>query len=315
MCDDTTEAENEQWLAQRRLGRREVGIGTGAVVASALVGCGPATTPASGPSSVVGQTPTPTPEPSGDDATPPRTTSRMVAIETPHGTAEAFFVTPSEGRHPGVLIWPDIAGLRPAFEAMATRLATQGHAVLAVNPYYRSTKLPLFSTFDDFRSDEGKAKIGPMREALTNEAIASDGAAFVAWLDAQPEVDTDRKIGTTGYCMGGPFTFRTAAASGRVGAIGSFHGGGLVTEAPDSPHALLPKMQAAALVCIAQNDDERQPEAKTTLKEAAEAAGRAAEIEVYPAQHGWCVTDSPVYDEPQAERAWSRLLATFEQHL
>lgn len=240
----------------------------------------------------------------------------MVTITTPDGAAEAFFATPASGQHPGVLMWPDVAGLRDAFKTMATRLAGQGYAVLAVNHYYRWTKMPFLSTFSEWRTPEGKEKIGPMREGLTPERITSDGAAFVAWLDHQKEVDKGKKLATSGYCMGGPYTFRTAAvAPDRVGVIASFHGGGLVTSEPTSPHALLPKMNAAALICIAQSDDERDPKAKTALRQAADAARVAAEIEVYPTQHGWCVLDSPVYDEEQAERAWSRMLATFERYL
>ncbi|MEQ9504051.1 MAG: dienelactone hydrolase family protein [Deltaproteobacteria bacterium] len=294
MCDDATELENEAYLERVRLNRREVGIGAGVVVAAALTGC----------------------KAGGAPAPEPKTKSRAVTITTPDGEAEAFFVAPAEGRHPAVLVWPDVAGLRDAYRTMATRLATSGYAVLAVNPYYRSSKLPVMETFAEWRTEEGRAKIKPMREALTHEAITRDGAAFVAWLDQQPEVDTDKKIGTTGYCMGGPFTFRTAAAAPeRVGAIGSFHGGGLVTDEPTSPHRLLAQMKAAALICVAQNDDERQPEAKTVLAETAKAVGRPAEVEVYPAQHGWCTIDSPVYDEAQAERAWARLLATLRAHL
>jgi carboxymethylenebutenolidase len=317
MCDEDTESDNATYLAQARLGRREVGMGAGAVVATMVTGCGPAAAaPASG-AAVPPTDATPTAaEPEAVDATAEGTSRRMVTIETPDGTADALLIAPSRGRHPAVLVWPDIAGVRDAFEAMATRLAGEGYAVLTVNQYYRSTKLPLFTTFSQWQTDEGKAKIGPMRAALTAKGIASDGAAFVAWLDQQPEVDTGRKIATTGYCMGGPFTFRTAAAAPtRVGAVASFHGGGLVTEDADSPHALLPTMKGAALICIAQNDDERQPDAKSTLRQAADAAHVVAEIEVYPAQHGWCVTDSPVYDETQAERAWARMLATFEANL
>lgn len=314
MCDDDTEADNATHLAQMRLHRREVGVGASAVVATLLAGCGSARAPAPARPPASRTDPQPPPAaPPKPETPPPETTSRMVEIDTPDGMADAFFVAPSIGRHPGVLVWPDIAGLRDAFETMATRLAAQGYAVLVVNPYYRSAKTPILDTFSEWQTDEGKAKIAPMREALTAKGIASDGAALVAWLDAQPEVDTARKLATTGYCMGGPFTFRTAAAAPeRVGAIASFHGGGLVTKDADSPHTLLPKMKAVALICVAQNDDERQPEATSTLRQAAESARVSAEIEVYPAQHGWCVIDSPVYDEAQAERAWARMLATFE---
>jgi len=322
MCDDTTEAENELYL--EKIGRRELCVGAGAVAAALLTGCGgpapagappaaapPAPEPASAPAP-----PATEPEPQPEATTDPNVTQRKVTITTPDGTAEGFFVAPKRGKHPGVIVWPDVAGLREAFEKMATRLAGDGYAVLAVNQYYRSSKLPILKDFSEWRTDEGKAKIAPMREALTPESITKDGAAYAKWLDEQPEVDTSRKLATTGYCMGGPFTFRTAAAAPkRVGLIGSFHGGGLVTKEPNSPHTLFTQMKAAALICIAHNDDEREPDAKTTLKKAAEAAKIPAEIEVYPAQHGWCAIDSPVYDKEQAERAHGRLLALLQKHL
>jgi carboxymethylenebutenolidase len=317
MCDDDTEAENALYLRHARMNRRQWNIGSGATLATLLAGCGPKDAPTTPPSAA--------PDSEGgrgeDPATAPPVESttvqqRMVTIDTPDGSAEAIFVAPAKGTHPAVLMWPDIAGLRDAFVAMATRLAETGYAVLAVNPYYRSSKLPILKVFDEWRTEEGRAKIRPMVEALSSEGIAKDGAAFVAWLDQQPEVDKDKRVGSTGYCMSGSFTFRTAAAAPeRVGAIASFHGGGLVSEEADSPHQLFPQMKAAALVCIASNDDERQPEAKEALRAAAQEAQREAEIEVYPAQHGWCVLDSPVYDEVQAERAWARMLATFETHL
>ncbi len=324
MCDDETETENEVYLEQRRLTRRELTLGTSAAMAVLLTGCksAPPAPPAKEADSAEprGATPpTPTPAEAAEPAPSPaagETASRMVTIDTPDGQAEAFFVTPKSGRHPGVLVWPDVAGLRDAYRKMATRLAGEGYAVLAVNQYYRSSKMPVLSEFAEWRTEEGKAKIGPMRKAITPEGVAKDGAAFVAWLDQQKEVDAAKKLGTTGYCMGGPFTFRTAAAAPeRVGVIASFHGGGLATEDPHSPHLLLAKMKAAALICIAQNDHDRQPDAKPTLEQAAKQANRPAEIEVYPAQHGWCTIDSPVYDEKQAERAWARMLATFERHL
>lgn len=303
MCDDKTELENEDYLDRLRLNRREVGIGAGVAVAAALTGC--ASGGAASTTSAAG---------AASSAVP--TKPRAVTITTPDGEAEAFFVAPETGKHPAVLVWPDVAGLRDAYRTMGARLASAGYAVLVVNPYYRSSKLPVLKDFAEWRTDEGRAKIAPMREALTAEAITRDGAAYVAWLDQQEEVDTAKKVGTTGYCMGGSFTFRTAVgAPDRVGVIGSFHGGGLVTEAPDSPHRLFDRMKCAALICIAQNDDERQPEAKTELAKAAEAAGRPAEIEVYPAQHGWCTIDSPVYEAAPAEKAWARLLATLERYV
>jgi carboxymethylenebutenolidase len=307
MCDEDTEADNATFLTDRRPNRREVGIGAGAMVAAVLTGCG------RGPASSLGST---TPTSTSESSPTAGTASRMVTIATPDGAAEAFFVTPTSGRHPGVILWPDVAGLRDAYETMATRLAESGYAVLAVNQYYRSARLPVLTSFAEWGTDEGKAKLAPMREAITPEGIARDGAAFAAWLDQQREVDTGRKLATSGYCMGGPFTFRTAAAApDRIGVIASFHGGGLVTDEPTSPHALLPRMKVAALICIARNDDARDPTAKTTLQQAAAAAHVPAEIEVYPAQHGWCTLDSPVYDPTQAERAWERMLATFGRYL
>jgi len=240
----------------------------------------------------------------------------MVSIQTPEGTAEAFFVAPTGGPRPGVLMWPDIAGLRDAYKTMATRLAGAGYAVLVVNHYYRKTKLPVLATFAEFQTEAGKERIRPLKEAITPEGITSDGAAFTRWLDQQKEVDKSRKLATAGYCMSGPYTLRTAAAvPERVGVIASFHGAGLVTDQPTSPHALLPRLKAAALICIAKNDDEREPATKATLRQTAEAARVPAEIEVYPAQHGWCTVDSPVYDQVQAERAWARMLATFQRYL
>lgn len=320
MCDDVTEAENETYLRRVLLNRRAVGMGGGAALATMLTGCTPpqaaAGEPASAPVPPPPLAPPPAATPKPERAAPLTTSSRMVTIETPDGTAEGFFVAPNSGKHPGVIMWPDVAGLRDAYRTMATRLAGEGYAVLVVNQYYRSAKVPLFATFSEWRSEEGRKKIGPMREALTPEAIASDGAAFVAFVDQQAEVDKTRKLATSGYCMGGPFTFRTAAAAPeRVGVIASFHGGGLVTDEPTSPHLLFSKTKVAALICIAQNDDERQPEAKNTLRKAAEQAHIPAEIEVYPAQHGFCAVDSPVYDKEQAERAWARMLITFERYL
>lgn len=303
MCDEITERENERWLS-----RRQVGLSAAATL---LAACGPRQ-PVAAP-----EAPAPeAPEPVAASSAAPATARRPVTIETPDGQADGVLFAPGSGKHPGVLLWPDVAGLREAFETMAARLAGAGYAVLAINPYYRSAKGPILAHFDEWRTDEGRARIGPMREALTAEAIARDGAAFVAWLDQQPEVDVGRKVGTQGYCMSGPFTFRVAAAApDRVGAIASFHGGGLVTGEADSPHALFAKMKAAALICIAQNDHEREPDTEPALEQAAAAAGVSAEIEVYPANHGWCALDSPVYDEVQAERAWARLLATYAAHL
>ena len=235
-------------------------------------------------------------------------------MQTPDGEADCYFAHPQSGRHPGVIVWPDILGLRPAFRAMGDRLAGSGYAVLVANPYYRTAKAPVVAEGATFADPETRAKVFPLARSLSPETNVTDAKAFVAFLDAQSAVDTARRIGTTGYCMGGPMTMRTAAAvPERVGAGASFHGGGLVTDDASSPHLLVPTMQASFLFAIAENDDERDPGAKTALGEAFDSAGLAAEIEVYEgAMHGWCPPDSPVYNEAQAERAWARLLALFE---
>ncbi|MBH0112432.1 dienelactone hydrolase family protein [Novosphingobium sp. YJ-S2-02] len=238
---------------------------------------------------------------------------RMVSITTADGVCDAFFVHPAKGSHPGVVMWPDIAGLREAKKVMARSLAARGYAVLAVNQYYRSSPSPVLESFAQWRTPEGRERIAPMREELTSEAVTRDAGAYVAFLDTQDAVDKQRKIASNGYCMGGPFTVRTAAAvPGRVGAAASFHGAGLVTGAPDSPDALLAGTEAAYLFAIARNDDEREPDHKTILREKAASAGRPAEIEVYDADHGWCVPDSPAWDAEEADRAFKRMLALFE---
>lgn len=238
---------------------------------------------------------------------------RDVTIKTADGTADAYFVAPASGKHPAVLVWPDIMGLRPAFRQMADRLAQSGYAVLTVNQFYRSTKAPFLKPGQSFDQPEVRAMIMPWRDPLTPAAITADAGSFAAFLDAQPEVDRKRGMGSTGYCMGGPFVFRTAAAlPGRVRAGGSFHGAGLVTDAADSPHKLVPQLQARYLVAIAENDDARAPDDKNALRSAFGAAKVPAEIEVYAgAMHGWCPPDSRVYNAAQADRAWDRLLKTF----
>ncbi len=295
MCDDYSEADNAQWLAVREqlangLDRRQFGLVGASIAALALFpGCASA----------------------NHDAVELETRSRSVTITTPDGTADAFFAYPVSGKHPAFVMWPDIAGLRNAYKAMGQRLAAAGYAVLVVNQYYRSAPAPILKDFAEWRTDSGQQKLKPMIAAITPAGTVSDAGAFIDWLDRQAQVDTTRKIGSAGYCMGGPFTIRTAMARPeRVGAIGSFHGANMVNETPDSPHRQFGKIKAALLIAIAQNDDARQPEAKDALKAAAKAAGLPAEIEVYPAQHGWCTIDSPVYDPAQAEKAWDRLLAT-----
>ena len=244
-------------------------------------------------------------------------TESEVQIRTPDGTADAYFVYPTKGAHPGVLIWPDIFGLRPAFRQMGKRLAQSGYAVLVVNPFYRQQKAPTAPEHPDFNDPATRSALMALMGALTPETSFTDAKAFVAFLDSQPSVDRKRKVGTTGYCMGGPLTMRTAAAvPERVGAGGSFHGGGLVTDKPDSPHLLVPKMKAHYLFAIAENDDQKQPEAKNVLREAFAQAKLPAEIEVYAGTlHGWCPPDSQVYNPAQAEKAWSRLLVLLKSAL
>ncbi len=244
------------------------------------------------------------------------TQEQEVEIKTADGTADAYFVHPSSGKHPGVLIWPDIFGLRPAFRQMGKRLAESGYSVLVVNPFYRVKKAPTSPDHPDFNDPTTRNALMGLMNALTAQTAATDAKAFIPWLDAQAAVDKKRKIGVTGYCMGGPLTLRTAAEfPNRVGAGGSFHGGGLVTDKPDSPHLLIPKIKAHYLFAIAQNDDEKQPEAKDVLKDAFAKAKLPAEIEVYGAQHGWCPPDSAVYNEALAEKAWGRLLELFKTSL
>ncbi len=241
-------------------------------------------------------------------------TESELDVTTPDGVSDSYFVHPSSGSHPGVLIWPDAFGLRPAKRQMAKRLAESGYSVLVVNQYYRSQRAPIVSTTN---FAEVSDTLRPLMGSLNAETQTRDAQAFIGFLDRQQSVDSNRKMGTMGYCMGGPFTMRTAAAlPDRVGAAASFHGGGLVTDQPDSPHLLVPQMKAQYLFAIAANDDENQPEAKDVLRDAFAQASLSAEIEVYDgAMHGWCPPDSQVYDEPQAERAWSRLLALFTRAL
>jgi carboxymethylenebutenolidase len=240
-----------------------------------------------------------------------------VGIKTPDGTADAYFVHPAEGTHPGVLVWPDIFGQRPAFRQMGRRLAESGYSVLVVNPFYRKKKAPTAPEHADFQDPATRTALMALAGSLTADTAVTDARAFVTWLDSQASVDKKRKMGTTGYCMGGPFTLRTAATfPDRIGAGASFHGGGLVTDKPDSPHLLVPKIKAHYLFAIAANDDQRQPEAKTVLREAFAKAKLPAEIEVYAGtMHGWCPPDSQVYNHDQAEKAWSRMLALFKTAL
>jgi carboxymethylenebutenolidase len=244
-------------------------------------------------------------------------TESDVKITTPDGVADCYFVHPAKGAHAGVLVWPDILGLRPAFRSMGKRLAESGYSVLTVNPFYRQKPSPVVPAGASFADPEVRKIVMPLAQALTPTTNTTDAKAFVAWLDQQAAVDRKRKIGTTGYCMSGPIVMRTAAAvPDRIGAGASFHGGGLVTKNPASPHLLVPSMKAHFLFAVAEDDDMREPEAKTILREAYAKANLPAEIEVYAgAAHGWCPPDAAVYNEKQAERAWSRLLALFSKAL
>jgi carboxymethylenebutenolidase len=231
-----------------------------------------------------------------------------VTIKTPDGSCDAYFVHVASGTAPAVLVWPDIFGLRPAFRQMGKRLAESGYSVLVVNPFYRQQKAPTAA--------KGAAtpipELLPLAKQLSPTTHMTDAKAFTAWLDSQASVAKNRRIGTQGYCMGGPMAFRTAAANpDRVGAVASFHGGGLVTKEPDSPHLLVSKTKAALLVAIAANDDMRTPDEKNVLKETFAKSGNAAEIEVYAGAHGWCPPDSTVYKMDDAEKAWTRLLALY----
>lgn len=243
-------------------------------------------------------------------------TEGMVSFPAPGGTIDAFFVHPAEGKHPAVIVWPDIAGLRDAFKVMARRLASVGFSVIVPNPFYQDAPAPQFADFEAFRAGGGFQKVGPWMAKNTHDAVTGTARAVVAWLDQQPSVDTAKGIGTQGYCMGGPFVVRTAAAvPSRVKAGASFHGGGLVADDPNAPIKLLPQTQASYLIAIAKNDDARAPTEKDALKEAAAAAGRPAEIEVYQADHGWTVPDSPVYNQAEADRGWARMLALYQAAL
>ncbi len=243
--------------------------------------------------------------------------SSEVSISTPDGTCDAFFVYPTEGKHPAVLIWPDILALRASFTAMATRLAESGYAVLCVNPYYRDSVAPVVETGESFQDASTQKKVLPMYRNLSPETHRTDARAFVDWLDAQSAVDTARPIGTMGYCMGGPMVMRAAAErSDRIGAGCAYHPVSLATEDDDSPHLLIPKLNGQFLIALAENDDERNPDDKSVLRETFANAGLTAEVTVFEgALHGWCVLDSRVYNEASAEVAWAKTLNLFEAAL
>ena len=241
-----------------------------------------------------------------------------VDVPMASGVADsALFYPDGKGRWPAVLVWTDILGLRPVFREMGQRLAAQGYVVLVPNPFYRNAKAPVVDGSFDFSKPEDRAKVMPMAAALTADANISDAKSYVTFLDAQPQTDRKKKMGVQGYCMGGPLTFRTAAtAPERIGAAATFHGGGLVTDKPDSPHLLIPKMKAEVLCAVADNDDKRDPAAKDKLKEDFAAAHLKATVEVYEGcNHGWTVRGSQVYNEAGAERAWAELTALYKRNL
>lgn len=286
MCDEHTEKAAVAALAWRGLSRREfAALGATATLAACL----------------------------GDGPGPDGLAERPVSIQMRDGVADGFLVRPAKGRHPAVLIWPDIAGLRDAMKVMARRLAGSGYCVLVVNQFWRGGP-PIAETFAQWEEPANKARIMALYQAMTPTMANEDAKAFITFLDRETAVDRSRGIGVQGYCMGGPLAVRTAAARpDRVRAVASFHGGPLVTNAPDSPHRLLAATRADYLFAIARNDDERARGDKDALAASAKAAGRPAEVVVYPADHGWCVPDSPVYDRQQADLAWERLLGLYQR--
>ena len=290
MCDELTDKDAKEYLERKGLTRREFNIrGSGAALALML--------------------------PAVSNALD--LVEQEVMVETPDGEADCYFVHPASGSHAAIIVWPDIMSIRPAFRMMGKRLAESGYSVLVVNPYYRTARGAILPEGKTFRDPGIRDILMPHASSLSPKTCVTDGRAFVEYLDKQPSVDTSRKVGTTGYCMTGSYTMRLAAAiPDRIGAGGSFHGGGLATDAEDSPHLLASQMDAGFLIAIAESDDTRNPDEKDLLREAFDREDVSAEIEVYEGtQHGWCPPDSAVYDEQQAERAWSRLLALFEREL
>jgi carboxymethylenebutenolidase len=285
MCDqDHSKDDLQQYEARGLVTRKQFGIMLGAAIAMMLPKVANAVT----------------------------VTESDVNVKTPDGTADCYFVHPATGTAPGVLVWPDIFGLRPSFRQMGKRLAESGYSVLVINPFYRQMKAPTAA--------KGAAtpigEVMPLAQALNETTHMTDAKAFIGWLDQQSSVAKNRKMGTQGYCMGGPMAFRTAAAvPDRVGAVATFHGGGLVANGPNSPHLEAAKTKAQFLIAIAESDDKTRPTDKDVLKDTFAKAGLPAEIEVYAAMHGWCPPDSGVYNEPLAEKAWSRLLVLYGKAL
>jgi carboxymethylenebutenolidase len=244
-------------------------------------------------------------------------TETDVMVPTPDGKADAALFHPAgTGPWPAVLMWPDILGLRPVFREMGRRLAADGYTVLVPNPFYRTKRAPIVTGPFDFNDPKQVEPLMSLKATLTDAGIDKDAAAYITFLDQQTQTDKRKGAGVQGYCFSGPFAFHTGAVRGdRIRAVATFHGGGLVTKDANSPHLLIPKTKAAFVVAIARNDDEKQPEAKDVLKSTFAAARRPALVEVYPADHGWCVPGSPAYDEPSAERAWTELLKLYRSNL
>jgi len=294
MCD---EVKLKEW-AKDTISRRQFTVLTGA---AAVAACAPEAASSESAGAAAG----------------PELTENGVTFDTADGTMDAFFVHPATGKHPAVIFWPDIGSIREAKRNMARRLASEGYAVLMLNPYYRDVAGEQFEDFAAFFGNDGFATVSPWRAKLDADSIGRDASSAVAWLDEQSSVDTAKGIGTQGYCMGGPFTVWSAAAvPDRIKAAASFHGGGLVRDDYEkSPHRLLGDATASFLIAVAQDDDAAAPDDKTAFAEAAEAAGRAATVEVYAGDHGWTVPDSPVYAEPAAEKAYADLLTLYSSAL
>lgn len=252
-----------------------------------------------------------------EDAGAKPVTEKDVSVRTADGSADAALFYPSaKGKWPAVLMWPDILGLRPVFREMGKRLAAEGYVVLVPNPYYRAQKAPVVQGAFDFNSKDDMNRIMAFKNGLTDPMVDRDSAAYITFLDAQPQTDRRRKAGVQGYCMSGPISFRTAAARpDRIGAVATFHPGALVTDKPSSPHLLIPKSRAAYLVIIAKNDAEKMPKEKPDLDAAFARAKRSARVEISSANHGWTVAGSQTYDEKEAERAWAELLPFYRAHL
>ncbi len=241
-----------------------------------------------------------------------------VNIETKDGLCDAYFICPDQGKYPGVLMWTDIRGLRPSFIAMGRRLASEGYSVLIPNPFYRASAAPIPAPDFDYSNPEQRAQARKLvAQLFFGNNAEKDTKVFLEFLQGQIEVDNTKKMGASGYCMGGPLVIRSAASfPDAIGAAASFHGGGLVTEKDNSPHLLIPQIKANVLIAIASNDDEREPETKKVLKGMFQREEVNADIEVYEeALHGWCVTDSSVYNQVKAEVAWKNLLQLYKKSL